>query len=161
MTATLLLVGASIYGDAGVGLGLGAFGPPKQGGSSWSVPVSLGAGLQKNQWQVGLEARYERRTFLDRELFSTPGSKLVQALVHGGFGHVDGLVEHRFAAGIGGAYDSKLNGFWIVADAAYVLTHVSTGLYVRTGVWAGTIFGYRQRQEVAQLYVQLGWHFSP
>ncbi|MBK7401221.1 MAG: hypothetical protein IPJ34_34440 [Myxococcales bacterium] len=97
--------------------------------------------------------------FLDRELANTPGSNLFQAFVRGGFGRVSSPFEHRFGVGVGAAHDSKLDGFGVLADAAYTLTHLDSGLYVRTGAWGGTVFAYRMRQEVAQLYVQFGWRF--
>lgn len=158
MSATLLLAAASLYGDMGVGAAVGSFGSYRDGGTSWGIPVTLGAGLQVAGWRAGLEARYQRRVFLDSELLRDPGSNLLQGLVCGSYGSEGAFVDHRFHLAMGAVWDRKVNGFGFAVDAAYGAMHGPSGLFGRVGASGSAIFGYRNLVEALQLYMTLGWH---
>lgn len=161
MIAAVLLAAVSLYGDVDVGVGIGWFGSHYDGGRSWGIPVSLGIGLQGNHWRAGLEGRYQRRLYIDKELSREPASHLVDGRLCASFGGDSHQLEHRIVLGLGAAYDSKLDGAGFVVDGSYVLTYVPLGLFVQSGIWGGGVFGYRQYVVVAQLYAQVGWHFLP
>lgn len=158
MTAAFVLAAAAAYGDVGVGASVGRFGSYRDGGLSWGIPVTVGAGVQHSEWRVGLEARYQHRVFLDKERLGDPGSTLLQALLCGSFGSGGVFVDHRFHLALGALWDSENEGAGFSLDAAYGATHVPSGLFVRAGASAGAVFGYRNLVEAVQLSTTLGWH---
>ncbi|MBK7402669.1 MAG: hypothetical protein IPJ34_42195 [Myxococcales bacterium] len=155
----LALVLAASYGDVGVGLGVGFFGPYTQGGTSWGVPVAFGVGGQLGPLQLGIEGRYQRRLFLEKELSRESGSNTFHAILAGSVCARAARFEHRLGVGLGSLHDSRLDGFGFVVDTSYAFMHTDSGFYVRAGAWAGGIFGYDRYQNVAQLYSHIGIRF--
>ncbi|MBL8721266.1 MAG: hypothetical protein JNL79_35095 [Myxococcales bacterium] len=155
--AVLVVVAASAYAEVGAGAAIGNFGSYRDGGTSWGIPLSLGGGLQGSHWRVGIEARYQRRLFLDPELRSAPGSNYVQALLTGSVGSGGEVIDHRFHFAVGPAYDSKQFGSGFASDVAYGLTHTPSGLFLRTGISAGAVQGDRNLCGSIQLSTVVGW----
>lgn len=156
--AALVVAAATTYAEVGVGAAIGSFGSYRDGGTSWGIPLALGAGLQSIHWRVGIEARYQRRFFFDNELQSAPGSNYVQGLIAGSVGSSGETIDHRFHFALGPAYDSKQRAAGLTSDVAYGVTHTPSGLFVRIAISAGAVQGDRNLVGLVQLYTVVGWH---